>query len=168
MQMHMDLNDYKIAMLVLEIGCSFEECHVERSIGLKITLNLYQNFRALIFALKKTLPTKKWEALNSCVIFLTEFLQDENLNGLSFPSLMLCLEFSFELLLNMYEGYFPVNKMAISSSTWPYNEDLRFTSMDRSRFGDLSIKTHSVTSDPKLKICWCKNIWQKPGRQPIP
>jgi hypothetical protein len=134
-------------MLMLEIGCSFKECRVERYIGLKIILNLYQNFRALIFPLKKkTLSTKKWEALNSCVIFLTKFLQDENLNELSFPSLMLCLEFSFELLLNMYEGYFPVNKMALSSSTWPHDEDLRFTSMNRSRFGDFSIKTHSVTS----------------------
>jgi hypothetical protein len=53
MQMHMDLNYYKIVMLMLEIGCSFEECRVERSIGLKIILNLYQNFRALIFTLKK-------------------------------------------------------------------------------------------------------------------
>jgi hypothetical protein len=40
-------------MLMLEIGCSFKECRVERYIGLKIILNLYQNFRALIFPLKK-------------------------------------------------------------------------------------------------------------------
>jgi hypothetical protein len=110
-------------------------------------LKFVSKFPCLNFPIeKKTLSTKKWEALNSCVIFLTKFLQDENLNELSFPSLMLCLEFSFELLLNMYEGYFPVNKMALSSSTWPHDEDLRFTSMNRSRFGDFSIKTHSVTS----------------------
>jgi hypothetical protein len=65
MQMYRDLNDCKIVMLMLETGCSFEECRVERSIGLKIILNLNQNFRVLIFVLKKTLPTKKWEALNS-------------------------------------------------------------------------------------------------------
>lgn len=53
MQMHMDLNDCKIVMLMLEIGCSFDECRVERSIGLKIIFNLYQNFRALIFVLEK-------------------------------------------------------------------------------------------------------------------
>lgn len=51
--MHMDLNDCKIVMLMLEIGCSFDECRVERSIGLKIIFNLYQNFRALIFVLEK-------------------------------------------------------------------------------------------------------------------
>jgi hypothetical protein len=49
----MDLNDGKIVMLLLEIGCSFEECRVERSIGFKIILNLYKNFRALIFVLEK-------------------------------------------------------------------------------------------------------------------